>query len=72
MHNIVKKHFNISIVSLRSRGESLCFVLCSDSPINPHWARVVGHGSLSLCVLHKEGLCPSDGDINRLMMMISD
>jgi hypothetical protein len=22
-----------------------------------------------LCVIHKEGLCPSSGDINRLMMM---
>jgi hypothetical protein len=35
---------------------------------NPHWARVVGYGSFSLCVLHKEGLCPS---INRLMMMMT-
>jgi hypothetical protein len=26
-------------------------------------------GSFSLCVIHKEGLCPSSGDINRLMMM---
>jgi hypothetical protein len=24
----------------------------------------------SLCVIHKEGPCPSRGDINRLMMMI--
>jgi hypothetical protein len=24
----------------------------------------------SLCVIHKEGLCPSSGDINRLMMMM--
>jgi hypothetical protein len=23
---------------------------------NPHWARVVGYGSFSLCVIHKEGL----------------
>jgi hypothetical protein len=35
-----------------------------------HWARVVGYGPFSLCVIHKEGLCPSSGDINRLMMMI--
>jgi hypothetical protein len=34
-----------------------------------HWARVVGYGSFSLCVIHKEGLCPSSGGINRLMMM---
>jgi hypothetical protein len=36
---------------------------------NPHWARVVGYGPLSLCVTHKEGLCPSSGGINRLMMI---
>jgi hypothetical protein len=34
---------------------------------NPHWARVVGYGPFSLCVIHKEGLCPC-GDINRLMV----
>jgi hypothetical protein len=39
------------------------------SPTNPHWARLVGNGPFSLCVIHKEGLCPSSGDINRLMMM---
>jgi hypothetical protein len=39
---------------------------------NPHWARVVGYYSpFSLCVIHKEGLCPTSGDINRLMMMSS-
>jgi hypothetical protein len=31
---------------------------------------VVGYGLFSLCVIHKEDLCPSSGDINRLMMMI--
>jgi hypothetical protein len=35
---------------------------------NPHWARVVGYGPFSLWVIHKEGLCPSSADINRLMM----
>jgi hypothetical protein len=30
---------------------------------------VVGYGPFSLWVIHKEGLCPSSGDINRLMMM---
>jgi hypothetical protein len=30
----------------------------------------VGYGPFSLCVIHKEGLCPSSGDINRLMMKI--
>jgi hypothetical protein len=39
-----------------------------------HWALVVDYDSFSLCVIHKEGLCPSSGDINRLMMitLISD
>jgi hypothetical protein len=32
--------------------------------------RVVGYGPFFLCVIHKEGLCPSSGDINRLMMMM--
>jgi hypothetical protein len=31
---------------------------------------VVGDGPFSLYVIHKEGLCPSSGDINRLTMMI--
>jgi hypothetical protein len=31
---------------------------------------VVGYGPVSLCVIHKEGLCPSSGDINRQMMKI--
>jgi hypothetical protein len=37
---------------------------------NPHWAHVVGYGPFSLYVIHKEGLCPSGGDFNRLMMMV--
>jgi hypothetical protein len=40
------------------------------APTNPHWACVVSYGPFSLCVIHKEGLCPSSGDINRLMMMM--
>jgi hypothetical protein len=28
-----------------------------------------GYGPFSLCVIHKEGLYPSSGNINRLMMM---
>jgi hypothetical protein len=43
--------------------------LQSLAPINSHWARVVGHGPFSLLAIHKEGLCLSSGDINRLMMM---
>jgi hypothetical protein len=44
--------------------------LQSLAPTNPHWARVVGYGPFFLCVIHKEGLCPSSGDINRLVMMM--
>jgi hypothetical protein len=40
------------------------------APNNPHWARVVGFGPFSLCVIHKEGLCLSSGDIKRLMIMM--
>jgi hypothetical protein len=36
---------------------------------NPHWARVVGYGSFSLCVINMESLCPSSEEINRPMMM---
>jgi hypothetical protein len=36
-----------------------------------HWACMVGFGPFSLNVIHKEGLCPSSGDINRLMMISS-
>jgi hypothetical protein len=43
--------------------------LQSLAPTNPHWARVVGYGPFTLCVIHKEVLCPSSGDINRLMML---
>jgi hypothetical protein len=30
----------------------------------------VGYGPFSLCAIQKEGLRPSSGDINRLMMMM--
>jgi hypothetical protein len=30
---------------------------------------LVGYGTFSLCVIHKEGLCLSSGDINRLMVI---
>jgi hypothetical protein len=52
-------------LSLRSRLH-----LQSLAPTNPHWARVVVYGPFSLCVIHKEGLCASSGDINRLMMIL--
>jgi hypothetical protein len=37
---------------------------------NQNRAREVGYGLFSLCVIHKEYLCPSSGDINKLMMMM--
>jgi hypothetical protein len=30
----------------------------------------VSEGTFSLCIIHKEDLCPSSGNINRLMMMM--
>jgi hypothetical protein len=38
----------------------------SESTIAPtylHWPCVVGYGPFSLFLTHKEGLCPSSGDI---------
>jgi hypothetical protein len=32
---------------------------------------VVSYGPFSLCVIHKEGLCPNSGDINGLKMMMN-
>jgi hypothetical protein len=37
---------------------------------NSHWARVVGYGAFSLCIIHKKCLCLSSEHINRLMMMM--
>jgi hypothetical protein len=42
--------------------------LQSLTPTNPHWVRVVDYGTFSLWVIHKESMCSSSGDINRLMM----
>jgi hypothetical protein len=41
------------------------------APTNPYWAHVVDYGPVSLCVIHKEGLCPSSGDINRMKMIMN-
>jgi hypothetical protein len=40
------------------------------APTNPHWVHVLDYGPFFLCVIRKEGLCLSNGDINRLMMMM--
>jgi hypothetical protein len=44
--------------------------LQSLAPINPRWARVVSYNPFSCCVIHKEGLCPSNRDFNRLMIIM--
>jgi hypothetical protein len=41
--------------------------------VNTHQPALGPRGGLwpvPLCVIYKEGLCPSSGDINRLMMMM--
>jgi hypothetical protein len=40
------------------------------TPTNPHWAGMVGYGAFFLWVIHKEDICASSGDINRLMIII--
>jgi hypothetical protein len=42
--------------------------LQSSAPTNLQWARVMGYGPFLFGVIHKEGLCPISGDINRLIM----
>jgi hypothetical protein len=61
------EHLRASEVTL-SRWSRL--YLQSLAPTKMNWARVVGYSPFSLCVIRKVGLCPSSGDINRLMMMI--
>jgi hypothetical protein len=45
-------------------GQSRLY-LQSSAPVNPHWVR---GGLWPVLLMCKEGLCPSSGDINRLMM----
>jgi hypothetical protein len=74
----IKELVDLEIYNLEllraSEGTLSCWSrlhLQSLASINPHWAGVVGYGPFSLWIIHKEGLCPSSGDINRLMMMRS-
>jgi hypothetical protein len=48
------------------------------SAVNPlvaffdfHESKGESYGPFSLCVIWQEGLCPSSGDINRLMMKLN-
>jgi hypothetical protein len=64
-----KRHYNLHPASESTLSRWSRLHLQSLAPTNPHWARVVGYGPFSLCVIHKEGLCLGSGDINRLMKM---
>jgi hypothetical protein len=69
----VKKYYpELLPASEGALGRWCRLYLHSLAPTNPHWARVVcyGYGPFCLCVIHKEGLCPSSRDINKLMMMM--
>jgi hypothetical protein len=48
----------------------MCYLNFIREAFLTHWARVVGFGPVSLCVMYNEGMCPSSGDINRMMMMM--
>jgi hypothetical protein len=63
-------YFELLRVSKGSLSRWSRLHLQSLAPTNPHGARVVSCNPFALCVIHKKGLCPSSGDINRLMMMI--
>jgi hypothetical protein len=57
-HWNVKYRFDAMRVTLRASDGTLSpprLHLQSLAPTNPHWARVVGYGSFSFCVIHKEG-----------------
>jgi hypothetical protein len=63
--------------SMRFGVSTSCFgrhvkplVQAAFSVVSTHQPALVSYGPFSLCVIHKEGLCPSSGDINRLMMMM--
>jgi hypothetical protein len=56
-------HGNVLTFDMLSRWSRL--YLQSYAPTNPH-----GYGSTCLWSIYKEGLCRSNGDINRLMMVM--
>jgi hypothetical protein len=47
-----------------------CAPACDRRVSNVGQSLDCGYGPFFLCVIHKEGLCPISGDINRLMMMM--
>jgi hypothetical protein len=66
-HRMGDQYFFFLVLFCASEGTLSRWSRQQLAATNQHWARVVGYGPFSLCV-HKEGLCPSSGDINRLMM----
>jgi hypothetical protein len=69
-HKMGDQKFVISSFTLRHVKPLGRLHLQSLAPTYPHWARVAVYGPFYFCVIHKESLCPSSGDINRLMMML--
>jgi hypothetical protein len=69
----VTKIYYLELLRASEGTLSRCFRLHLQllAPSNPQWARSVGYDPFSLCVIHEEGLCPSTGDINSLMMMMN-
>jgi hypothetical protein len=71
LSNVGRSKINYLELRCASEGTLSCWFrlhLQLYAPTNLHWARVVGYDPFSLCVIHKEGMCPDSGDINRLMM----
>jgi hypothetical protein len=61
------------IIVSTSGAQLICWFrlhLQSLAHTNPHWARVVCYSPFLLCVIHKEGLCPSSGGIKKQVMMM--
>jgi hypothetical protein len=52
---------------IKKRGAIYMRLLEKKSTNQPAQARVVGYALFSLCVIHKEGLCPSSGEISLVM-----
>jgi hypothetical protein len=51
----VKQHWSvIGWVTKNFNFELLLATECTVKPLVPHWARVVGYGPFSLCVIHKD------------------
>jgi hypothetical protein len=71
MKNFHTNKFYLLNCQISKNVSSRQYLLLIITLSNPHWARVVGYGPFSLCVIHKEGLCPSNWVINWLMVTLS-